>query len=92
MKYNHKPNNGSAFINKDKKEDWHSDFKGDIMLPDGKLYFLDITKSVTQAGEDFFKVKIGKEKAIVSPPMSSHNQAKSNGYQPQSNNDIPWAN
>jgi hypothetical protein len=34
MAYNHKPNYGSAFANKDKREDWHADFRGDIMLPD----------------------------------------------------------
>lgn len=92
MAYNHKPNYGSAFANKDKREDWHADFRGDIMLPDGKLYFLDVSRAKTQAGDEYFKVKIGKEKAIVSPPLSGHSQAKGNGYQPQPgvDSDIPW--
>ena len=90
MAYEHKPNNGSAFLNKDKREDWQGDYKGDILLADGKLYWLDITKAVSQKGEEYFKVKIGKEKAIVSPPLSGHNQAKGNGYQPQPADDIPW--
>lgn len=89
MAYNHKPNYGSAFANKDKKEDWHADFRGDIMLPDGKLYFLDVSRAKTQAGDEYWKVKIGKEKAI-SPPLNGHSQAKGNGYQPQPADDIPW--
>jgi hypothetical protein len=91
MAYEHKPGNGSAFINKDKTQDWHADFKGDILLADGKLYWLDVTRAKTQAGDEFFKVKIGKEKAIASPPLTSHNQAKGNGYQPQpAGDEIPF--
>ena len=90
MAYNHKPNYGSAFANKDKREDWHADFRGDIMLPDGKLYFLDVSRATTQAGDEYLKVKIGKEKAIVSAPLNGHSQAKGNGYQPQPADDIPW--
>lgn len=83
MAWEHKPNKGSAFINREKKEDWHADFKGDIMLGDGKLYWLQVSRAQTRSGDEYFKVEIGKEKAIVSPGLSSHNQAKGNGYQPQ---------
>ena len=88
MAYEHKPGQGSAFVNKEKKEDWHADFKGDVMLPDGALHWLEVTPKTTQAGEVFYKVKIGNVKVSKSG-MSSHNTAKSNGYQPQDGSTNP---
>ena len=91
MAYEHKPGNGSAFANKEKKEDWHSDFRGDVMLPDGSIHYLDVKPAVTQAGETYYRVKIGGVKvAKGAAPMapSGHNQAKANGY--QNDSDIPF--
>lgn len=91
MAYEHKPGNGSAFVNKDKKEDWHADFRGDIMLLDGSIHYLDVKPAVTQAGDTYYKVKIGGVKvAKGAAPMapSEHNQAKANGY--QNDSDIPF--
>lgn len=91
MAYEHKPGNGSAFANKEKKEDWHADFRGDVMLPDGSIHYLDVKPAVTQAGETYYKVKIGGVKvAKGAAPMapSEHNQAKANGY--QNDSDIPF--
>lgn len=91
MAYEHKPGNGSAFVNKEKKEDWHADFRGDVMLPDGSIHYLDVKPAVTQAGETYYKVKIGGVKvAKGAAPMapSEHNQAKANGY--QNDSDIPF--
>jgi hypothetical protein len=82
MAYEHKPGQGSAFKNNDKKEDWHADYKGDVMLPDGALHWLEVTPKTTQAGEVFYKVKIGNVK-VPKSGMSSHNTAKGNAYQPQ---------
>ena len=79
MAWEHKPNKGSAFINRDKKEDWHADFKGDIMLPDNKVYWLHVSRATTKAGDEYFKVEIGKEKATVTPALHVHSQAKGNG-------------
>jgi hypothetical protein len=96
MAYEHKPGQGSAFINRDKKEDWHAEFKGDVMLPDGTIHWLEVTPKKTQAGDDFYKVKIGGVKVSRG---SAHSEAKSNGYQPQPqvqpqvaapDDDIPW--
>lgn len=90
MAWEHKPNFGSAFANKDKKEDWHADYRGDIMLPDGNVHWIDVTIAKTQAGDVYYKLKLGKVKSIGAPPLSSHNQAKGNGYQPQADSDIPF--
>jgi hypothetical protein len=88
--YEQKPGQGSAFLNKDKTEDWHAPFRGKVMLPDGSLHYLDIWNKKTQAGETWVSVKIGK--AIAAKPMDSHNTAKGNGYQPQpaDDSDIPF--
>jgi hypothetical protein len=90
MGWEHKPNFGSAFINKEKKEDWHAAYRGDVMLPDGTVHYLDLNPATTKAGEQYFKIKIGKVKSIGAPPLSTHNQAKGNGYQPQADEDIPF--
>lgn len=84
MAYEHKPGNGSAFKNEDKKEDWHADFRGDVMLPDGALHWLDVTPKTTQAGEVFYRVKIGGVK-VPKSGMTAHSTAKGNAYQPQVN-------
>ena len=60
--YELRPSQGKAFKNKDKTEDWHPDYQGEILLPDGSLHWLDISPAKTQAGEWWFKVKIGKPK------------------------------
>lgn len=94
MAWENKPNYGSAFKNKDKSEDWHAEFRGDVMLPDGTLHWLDVNPAVTRAGEPYYKIKIGKIKqaAGAAPALSEHNQAKSNAYQPQPSmdEDIPF--
>lgn len=89
MAWEHKPNEGSVFANKEKKEDWHADYRGDIMLPDGNVHWIDVTMKKTQAGDVFYKLKLGKVKSIGAPPLSSHSQAKGNGYQPQPAGDEP---
>lgn len=61
-KYEKKPGQGSAFANKDKTEDWHADFRGDVLLPDGSLHWLDVTPATTKYGETYYKVKIGNIK------------------------------
>jgi hypothetical protein len=94
MAWEHKPNFGSAFMNKEKTEDWHAEFRGDIMLPDGTLHYLDVSPAKTKAGDPYYKVKIGKVKMSAGhsgPDISQHNQAKANAYQPQGgNDDIPF--
>jgi len=62
MAYEVKAGQGSAFVNRNKTEAWHADYQGEIMLPDGTLHYLDIKHGLTKAGDNWFAVKIGKEK------------------------------
>jgi hypothetical protein len=57
-----RPGQGSAFKNKDKTEDWHPAYKGEVMLPDGTLHWIDIKPGKTKAGEHWFAIKIGAPK------------------------------
>tara|TARA_R110002020_G_scaffold279681_1_gene495393 strand:+ start:317 stop:571 length:255 start_codon:yes stop_codon:yes gene_type:complete len=40
---------GAAFKNDNKSQDWHSDYRGDILV-DGTDYYLDIKKAVPANG------------------------------------------
>lgn len=100
MAYEMRAGQGTAFKNKDKTEDWHAPYRGEIMLPDGTLYYLDVKPGTTKAGDPWFAVKIGKPKQpkqmatsyAPSQPVSQHQVDKGNAYQPQPDlkNDIPW--
>jgi hypothetical protein len=57
-----RPGQGSAFKNKNKTEDWHPAYKGEVMLPDGTLHWIDIKPGKTKAGEHWFALKIGAPK------------------------------
>ncbi len=104
--YEHKPNYGSAFKNRDKKEDWQGDYTGKIMLPDGKLHYFNVYDAKDKNGQGYFKFKIGKEVQEPAAPtysaahqpfpdQSGHDRAKSNGYQrapgfDELDNDVPF--
>jgi hypothetical protein len=60
--YELRPGQGSAFKNKNKTEDWHPAYKGEVMLPDGTLHWIDIKPGKTKAGEHWFSIKIGAPK------------------------------
>ncbi len=91
MAYELKPGQGSAFVNKFKTEDWHAPYKGEVVLPDGTLCFLDIKPGKTQAGEHWFSVKIGKPKPPkAAAPVSEHSQAKANAFVVDIDDDIPF--
>lgn len=60
--YELRPGQGSAFKNKNKTEDWHPAYRGEVMLPDGTLHWIDIKPGKTKAGEYWFSIKIGAPK------------------------------
>lgn len=77
MAYEPKPGQGSAFRNEDKREEWHADFKGKLMLFDGSSVWLDVTKKRKADGEVFVAVKIR--------PMQARADAQTDGersYEP----------
>lgn len=85
MAYEMKPGEGSAFLN-EKKEDWHADFRGKVVLPDGKVCYLDVYKKTDRNGNPFVRMKIGKEvqgRGEAAP-------AKDNGSILTMKDEIPW--
>ena len=90
MAYELKPGQGSAFVNKFKTEDWHAPYRGEVLLPDGTLCYMDIKPGKTQAGEHWFSVKIGKPKPPKNTPVSEHSQAKANAFVVDADDDIPF--
>ncbi len=98
MAYEPKPGQGSAWPNEKKIEDWHADFTGKIVLPDGKTHWLEVYPKNSD-GKTWYQVKIRKE--VVSkgdsysaahkpfPAQDNHNKAKANGFQ-ELDNDIPF--
>ena len=48
--YERKDLQGAAFKNESKVEDWHADYRGDILV-DGHDYYVDITKKISAKGQ-----------------------------------------
>ena len=95
MAYEMRPGSGSLFRNKDKRPDKKDpDLTGKIMLPDGTVHWFKAWSKATGAGEKWLSCQIGDPvqgaaKPSV-PPLDAHNQAKGNGYQPDTDDDIPF--
>ena len=90
MAYEMKPGQGSAFKNDKKTEDWHPQFKGKVMLPDGSVHWLDVSPKKTQAGDTWVSIKIGKQIEPAVKPVSEHSQAKANAFVSEPDDDIPF--
>ena len=74
MAYEVRAGQGSAFVNRNKTEAWHADYQGEIMLPDGTLHYLDVKHGLTKAGDNWFAVKIGKEKIVKAQADNPYTQ------------------
>ncbi len=86
MAFEHRPGQGSLFVNNKKRPDKKDpDYDGRIMLPDGSLHWFTAWKKEDSAGQAFFSCQIGDACQV-----SAHSQAKGNGYQPQNDSDIPF--
>jgi len=57
MEYEQKRNEGKAFQEKEKKEDWHDDWKGDVDV-DGTMYWIGWTDRVAASGTEWKKIKV----------------------------------
>ena len=56
--YEQKDNDGAAFeAEKPKKEDWHDDWSGKIMV-DGNMYWLGVRNMESKAGKPYLKLKV----------------------------------
>lgn len=57
--YQAKPGTGSVFKNDNKTEDWHADWRGKILMPDGTEHYLDVYDNVSKGGVAYKSVRIG---------------------------------
>lgn len=101
MAYEMKPGQGSAFPNESKKEDWHADYRGRVMLPSGAVHWVDVTNKTTKDGKPYVALKIGVEcqqqpqvYSAAHQPFSNavteHDRAKANGLAADLDSDIPF--
>jgi hypothetical protein len=58
MAYEPKPGQGSMFKNEKKESDNHPDYKGDIMLPDGTMAWLDAWVKKPEGKKPFMSVSL----------------------------------
>jgi len=95
MAYEMRPGSGSLFKNDQKTTDRHPNLKGKVMLPNGEVRWVSAWTKTTSAGDKWISLAVGE---IVQQPgqsnqVSSHSQAKGNGYAPQAadlDDDLPF--
>lgn len=88
MAFEHRVGQGSLFVNKKKRPDKKDpDYDGKIMLPNGTLHWFKAWTKQDGTGQTFYSCQIG-EPCGIQP--DAHSQAKANGYQSQSDSDIPF--
>lgn len=59
-----KPGTGVAFVNENRKEDWHADWTGEFADHDGNLFYLNVSKKTAgHSGREYISVSLGKPKA-----------------------------
>jgi len=88
-KYEPKPGNGSAWINDRKTEDWHADYRGKILLPDGTEHWVDVWDKQKQDGEGFRTIRIGNPVAQTNTGQAPvHNTQSTNTIMAESINEI----
>ena len=77
--YEQRDNDGVAFTNNKKQEEWHADFTGKAMV-DGKMYWVAISDKTSKAGNSYKKLKFKPmEEQYSSPPRAEAPK-----------DDIPW--
>ena len=89
--YQAKPGTGSAFKNDNKTEDWHADWRGKILLPDGTEHYLDIYDNLSKSGVSYRSVRIGNPVANAnSGQRPVQNQAPARAPVAESIDDRDW--
>ena len=57
--YQPKPGTGSVFKNDNKTEQWHADWRGKILMPDGSEHYIDVYDNVSTSGVEYRGIRIG---------------------------------
>lgn len=58
--YKPQPGTGSVFKNDRKQEEWHADWNGKILLPDGTEHYIDVYDNVSKSGTEYRRIRIGR--------------------------------
>lgn len=67
-----KPGTGVAFVNENKKEDWHADWTGEFADHDGNLFYLNVSKKTAgHSGREYISVSLGKPKVAKATPSNA---------------------
>jgi len=75
-RYESRANFARLWRNRAKREDWQSDFRGNIQLQDGCEYYVGVTVRKTFAGEEYLAIYLRPKLPLVknarSAPSTSH--------------------
>ena len=93
--YQAKPGSGSVFKNDRKEQDWHADWRGKILMPDGTEHYLDVYDNVSKSGVEYRTVRIGNpvaNKNMQTPLQNtqSAHQAVSSDQLNELEDDLPF--
>lgn len=90
MAFETKPGSGALFQNKNKKQDNHPDYQGDVVLPDGTKYELAGWKKTSQRGDTFLSLKVSVPREVLEPAQQQPRQAPPRSTQLDLDDDIPF--
>jgi len=88
--YQAKPGTGSVFKNDNKTEDWHADWRGKILLPDGSEHYLDVYDNVSQKGVEYRSVKIGNPVANTNKGQAPVQNTQPASHVVELEDDLPF--
>lgn len=94
--YKPQPGTGSVFKNDRKTEDWHADWRGKILLPDGSEHYIDVYDNVSKSGSEYRRIRIGNPVANTNAGQGavhntqSTNQAVSSDQLNELEDDLPF--
>jgi len=84
--YKPQPGTGSVFKNDRKTEDWHADWNGKILLPDGSEHYIDVYDNVSKSGQEYRRVRIGR--AVANQNMQAPLQDTQSAHQAVSSDQL----
>jgi len=90
--YKPQPGTGSVFKNDRKQEEWHADWNGKILLPDGTEHYIDVYDNVSKSGQEYRRIRIGRAVANQSGQAPVQHTQSANQAQALDldNDDLPF--
>tara|TARA_R110000787_G_scaffold118840_1_gene229774 strand:+ start:773 stop:1063 length:291 start_codon:yes stop_codon:yes gene_type:complete len=91
--YQRKPGSGTIFKNDRKTEDWHADWRGKVLLPDGTEHYVDLYSNKSQRdGTEYYGLRIGSPVAASASNASApvHNKAPAAETVAELEDDLPF--